>query len=88
MYVCIEYHVYHLNSQHLLTSKKREDRSNRRRQNTKIKITLCDSESGSKVTLGGARELARLITNRHMFVCFGVTSPVGIVCVPGSLLWP
>ena len=83
--MCIEYHVYHLISQHLLTSKKKEERSNRRRQNAKIKITLCDSESGSKVTLDGARELVPLITITHMFVCFRVTSPVDIVCARSSL---
>ena len=49
----------------------------------KIKITLC--ENGSKVKSGRACELARLLTIRHKFVCFDVTSPVDIGCARSSL---
>ena len=63
-----------LNSAGPANFKKKEEQSNRSRQNAKNKITLC--KSGSKVKLGGARELARLLTTRHKFACFDVTSPV------------
>ena len=46
-------------------------KSDRSRQNAKIKIKRC--ESASKVKSGGARELARLLITRHKFACFDVT---------------
>ena len=45
---------------------------------THLILTL--RQSGSKVKSGGARKRARLLTTRHKFMCFDVTSPVDIDC--------
>ena len=80
----ITYHVYHLIPQHLLTNfKEKGEWSKRRRQNAKIKITLC--RGGSKVSSGGACKLGGLPAIRHKFVSFDVTSLVEIDCARSSL---
>ena len=54
-----------------------------KQEKCQIKITLC--ESGSKVTSGGACELAWLLTTRQNFVGFYVISPVDMDCAGSSL---
>ena len=85
--LCLLWNTYdHLFSTTLnimyITSKEKEEWNGQRKENAKIKITMC--ESGSKVTLGGAWELDRLLTTRHKFVWFDVTSPVDIDCARSS----
>ena len=55
---------------------------------TYIYIYINRYESGCKVRSGRTRELARLLTTMHKFVCFSVTSPEDIDCVTSSLCLP
>ena len=60
--------------------------SNQQRQNVKIKITLCKGGSRWDIKLPQVGlELAWLLTTRHKFVSFDVTSHVDIDCARSSL---
>ena len=52
--------------------------------NLHFAFTFQDAEM-PKVTSGGARKLARLLTTRDKFVCFDINSPVAIDCARSSL---